>query len=908
MSRPVFLRLLSFILFLVSAALVPQARGQNNSGTISGTVTDPSGAVVTNAVVEIANHVSGYKRTATTDATGQFHFYNVPFNPYRLTVTTPGFGAASKTVDVSTSLPITIPLKLAMAEASTTISVEGGSDLIENDSQFHTDVDRSVINRMPIESQSSSLTSIVTNSAPGVAADSNGLLHGLGDHNSNSFSIDGQPITDQQSKVFSNQLPLNAVQSLEVIGGAPTAEYGDKTSLIIVATTRSGQGVTTPHGSIAFDYGTFGTTSLDANLAYGGTHWGNFIAVSGLNSGRFLDTPEFQTLHAKGNQQNIFDRVDYQFNDANTLHTNLEYTRSWFQTPNSWDTMSVFDQFGNSVGAADQRSKIETYNIAPTWTHILDQKTVANFGVYVRRDGFNYFPSPNPLADLSPLQGETVQQYRTLTNAGARGDVTRTKGIHNIKFGGLYQQTFLRENLHTGLVDPNLNSPCLDANGSPVIGFTAPSQCVGTLQPNSNFNPVLLPYDLTRGGATYFWQGRTDVKQLALYVQDQITKGPWLFNLGIRGDFYNGLATHREAQPRVGVSYNIKNTNTVLRLSYARTLETPFNENLVLSSNGCYDPVIQGIFETLGPCVPVPFRPGFRNEFHAGLQQAFGKHLVVSGEYIWKYTHNGYDFSVFGATPITFPIEWHNSKIPGWALRANVPETHGVSAFVVMSSVAARFFNPQIGGVGTTPGTPGTNFPFRIDHDERFNQTTHLQYNLPFRKTTWTAFNWRYDGGLVAGSTPCYNVVDPNSGCSSFSFDANGNPLTINGQPAVNLSSLTADQQFQAGLECAGVRATPTSALPDLCLASQLGSSLLRIPGVNTGNDDRNPPRVQPRNLFDIAIGEDNLFHGDKRKVGLRLTAVNVTNKYALYNFLSTFSGTHYVTPRAFTGEVSFSF
>jgi hypothetical protein len=906
MRRPALLHLSLAVLLAFTATL---ARAQSNSGTVSGTITDPSGAVVPGASVEINNHVTGYKRTARTDAAGQFRFYNVPFNPYRITATMQGFGAATKSVDVNTLVPIVLPIKLGMVEASTTVNVEGGSDLIENDSTFHTDVDRSTIDRMPIESQSSSLSSIVTLSSPGVTADSNGLFHGLGDHAENSFSVDGQPITDQQSKVFSNQLPADAVQSLEVIGGAPTAEYGDKTSLVIKATTRSGQGITSPHGSIALDYGTFGSTSLDATLAYGGQHWGNFVAISGLNSGRFLDGPEFQTLHDKGNQQNVFDRIDYQFKDADSIHTNFQYTRSWFQTPNSFDTTNVFDQFGNSVGATDQRSKIETFNIAPTWTHIINQDTVANIGAYVRRDGYNYFPSNNPLADLGPIQQETVQQYRTLTNTGIHADVSWAKGIHNVKGGILYQQTFLRENLHTGLVDPALNAPCVDANGDPVNGFTDPSQCAGAgLAANTGFNPILLPHDLTRGGQNYFWHGQTDVKQLALFAQDQITKGSWLLNLGIRGDLYNGLAIQRMIEPRVGISYNIKRTNTVLRVSYARVQETPFNENLVLSVNGCYDPIIQGIFQTLGSCTPAPFNPGMRNEFHAGLQQAFSKHLVVSAEYIWKYTHNAYDFSVFGATPITFPIAWKNSKIPGFALRANVPETHDISAFVVMSSVAARFFNPQVGGVGATPGTPGTNYPFRIDHDERFNQTTHLQYALPFRKSTWFGFNWRYDSGLVAGSTPCYNVTDPNSGCADFSFDNNGNPLTINGQPAINLSGLTADQQFQAGLACGGVRATPTSALPDLCPASQLTSNLLHIPGVNTGNDDHNPPRIQPRSLFDIAIGEDNLFHGDKRKVGLRLTAVNVTNKYALYNFLSTFSGTHYVTPRSFTGEVSFNF
>ena len=103
-------------------------------------------------------------------------------------------------------------------------------------------MDRELFDKLPLESNSSSLSSLVTLATPGVAADSNGLFHGLGDHASNSFSVDGQPITDQQSKVFSNQLPVDAVQSMEVIEGAPPAEYGGKTSLVIVVTTVPGLG------------------------------------------------------------------------------------------------------------------------------------------------------------------------------------------------------------------------------------------------------------------------------------------------------------------------------------------------------------------------------------------------------------------------------------------------------------------------------------------------------------------------------------------------------------------------------------------------------------------------------------------------------------------------------------------
>src|SRR6202000_75438 len=139
-----------------------------------------------------------------------------------------------------------------------TVEASGG-DLVENDPTFHTDVDRDLFVKVPLESASSSLSSLGTETVPCVAADSNGLFHGLGDHASNSFSVDGQAITDQQSKVFSNQLPSNAVQSLEVISGAPPAEYGDKTSLIINVTTRSGQGITTPTGSVTSSYGSFGS-------------------------------------------------------------------------------------------------------------------------------------------------------------------------------------------------------------------------------------------------------------------------------------------------------------------------------------------------------------------------------------------------------------------------------------------------------------------------------------------------------------------------------------------------------------------------------------------------------------------------------------------------------------------------
>jgi hypothetical protein len=846
-----------------------------NSASISGVVLDSSGSAVAGATVSLHNPVSGLERSTTTDSSGDFSFPSVPFNPYHLSVTAGGFAPYAQDVEIRSSVPVTVKITMAVAGTSTTVTVEGGGDLIENDSTFHTDVDRDLFNKLPLESQSSSVSSLVTLSTPGIAADSNGLFHGMGDHAENSFSVDGQPITDQQSKVFSNQIPLDSIASMEVIAGAPPAEFGEKTSVVINVTTRSGLGVTTPHGSITSAYGSFGTASGGFNLAYGGQNWGNFISVSGLNTGRFLDGPEFATIHDKGNEENVFDRIDFQVSKADSIHLNLGFTRSWFQNPNSYDNVlhtGETDPSGNPLSPTDQRSQITTFNIAPSWTHLLSSDAVFTLGAFVRRDQYNYYPSNNPFDDLSPIQQETVGQNRTLTNAGARSDLSIVKGIHNLKIGASYQQTFLDENDNIGIVDNQLLPSLTDANGNPcfVNNMALDAPCT-----------TLLPYDLTRGGTLFLFHGHTDVKLLSLYAQDQITKGNWAFNIGLRGDFYNGLASHSEAEPRAGIAYNIKRSNTVLRVSYARTMETPFNENLIVSSTGCSDPVLNPLLACSSTSLTA-LTPGWRNEFHVGVQQAFGKYLVFSGEYIWKYTHSGYDFSILGNTPIFFPVEWHNSKIPGFAGRVSVPNFHGFSALMVFSSVAARFFPPQISGAGAGPETAGA--VFRIDHDEKFNQTTHLQYQ-PWKQGPWFGFNWRYDSGLVAGAVP----------------------FAINGSTPVDLTGLTADQQMQAGLFC-GTQFPTLSAPLTTCAPSLYGSTRVQIPAPGTENDDHNPPRISGRSLFDVAAGDDNLFHGEKYKWSLQFTVINLTDKVALYNFLSTFSGTHFVTPRSYTAEVGFHF
>src|SRR5260370_9965288 len=246
------------------------------------------------------------------------------------------------------------------------------------------------------------------------------------------------------------------------------------------------------------------------------------------------------------------------------------------------------------------------------------------------------------------VSSATCNQQRKLANAGLRTDVFYVKGIHNVKAGVTLQHTFLTENFNFGITDPAFNDPA-----------------------SSTFNPVLAPFDLTRRGSLFPFRGQTDVKQCSAYLQDTITKGNWAFNVGLRADVYRGIVQDWQRQPRVGLAYNVKKTNSVLRLSYSRVLETPFNENLILASLGAANPVITDVIG--GQSLQAPIRSGQRNQFNAGFQQAFGKHLVVDADYLWKYTHNAYDFSASRNTPIFFPIPRKRSNIDRPSLPASMP-------------------------------------------------------------------------------------------------------------------------------------------------------------------------------------------------------------------------------------------
>jgi hypothetical protein len=614
-----------------------------------------------------------------------------------------------------------------------------------------------------------------------------------------------------------------------VITGAPPAEYGDKTSLVINAITKSGLGVDKTFGSLSASYGSFGTASEKFTIGGGGKHWGEFLSANTVRSGRYLDPPEFSALHDAGNNETIFNRLDYQPGQNDTLHLNLFSSRAWFQTPNTYDQQTA---------GQDQRERILSYNIAPGWVHILNANSTITVNPYIRQDQVRYTPSRNPFAD----QPATVSQSRRLTNAGIKADFSFVNHTNNFKAGVQVQHTLLNEAFTLGITDP---------------AFVAASGASG-----------LAPFDLTNGGRPFQFAGHGDIKGYAVYAQDNVTLGGLNLQAGLRADIYRGTAAGHALEPRLGVSYMLKPTNTVLRISYSKFYETPYNENLLLSSTTGAGGLASNVFGAFGAHA---LSPGTRNQYNAGFQQGLSKHIVIDAGYFWKYTHDAFDFDSLFSSPIAFPIQWRKSKIDGVSARVTLTDIRGFTAYTVLGHTRARFFGPEDGGL--IFNSPLNNSVFRIDHDQALEQTTNLRYQ-PKRNGPWASFTWRFDSGEVAGAVATVEDV----------------------------YGLTGDQQASIGFHCGSNFATIGNPIAS-CPGGNAAATLVRIPKAGTENDDTNPPRVAPRNLFDVAVGDDNLFHTDRVKYRLQLTAVNITNVAGLYNFLSTFSGTHFLSPRAYTAE-----
>jgi hypothetical protein len=232
--------------------------------------------------------------------------------------------------------------------------------------------------------------------------------------------------------------------------------------------------------------------------------------------------------------------------------------------------------------------------------------------------------------------------------------------------------------------------------------------------------------------------------------------------LGLRYDVYRFLVNGVQVQPRVGVSYHLRETGTILRASYNRNYQTPPNENLLLSNSEESSVLVPAnVRETLGGAL-IRIRPERQDVLEAGIQQSVGRLVSLNAAYYHKRSRDMQDNDNFLNTGIIFPTALKASRINGAELKATLLPVRGFSGWVGLTHYTAVVTPPFTGGlfIGSTAISLLNSGPFVIDHDQKLGVHGMLLYQ--FRRNLWTSTSIRYDSGLVSNpSVPAEVAADP---------------------------------------------------------------------------------------------------------------------------------------------------
>lgn len=793
-------------IFACLATALPALFGQGTA-TIHGTANDPQSQPVTGCVVTIENAVTGLKRSMTTGTDGRYSFINLPLQNYDLSFDANGFSVHRQSAALRTTVPQEINVTLRLADQITRMDVSAESTVLIDPGATGTRTELNVkaIERMPTSPNARGLESVLL-TMPGFAANANGAIHPRGAHNQMTFVVDGMPISDQLTGAFANAVDPSVVESVDLFTGNVPSEFGNKVSAVAVVTTRTGIGSGGKFaGSTQIAADQFDTLANLTQFTGGTSKFGYFASFSASKSNRFLDSVSLDNLHNGGDAQRAFLRLDYQPGGRDIFRAGFMAGRSSFQLANLRS---------QHASLQNQRQNLEDVSASLQWIRTLNVRTT-----FEAQSSFR-----NAFADLLPSPGDTpvtASQSRRLTTWNVGGRLNKLVGSHTIRGGVDFQHFPLREHFTFAVTDPNFNSP-----GS------------------EGFNPSLVPFDLTRGGG-HFTFGETNAGSLySAFLQDQWRLGRWQLSLGLRYDYYRFLVRGAQWQPRLGLSYHLKETGTVLRASYNRTYQTPPNENLLMSSSEASAVLAPpSVTEGLGNAFRYIY-PERQNVYEAGLQQSLGKVGMLNATYYHKQSTDLQDNDNFFNTGIIFPTSLAKSRVNGAEGRVVLFPGKRFSATFSATHYHVVVTPPFTGGLflGAAAIDALTAGPFVIDHDQVLGVASNVVYN--FTRSLWTSATVRYDSGLVSNpSDPAEVAQDPDY------FD--------------------------------------------------------QLPYVNLTSD---PTRVNPRTIVDWAVGYAHTRGDGRRVWEAVLTLNNIGNATALYNFQSIFVGTRVVGPRSVGGRVRFYF
>jgi TonB dependent receptor-like, beta-barrel/Carboxypeptidase regulatory-like domain len=660
--------------------------GQANTGELRVTVTDSTGAALPGPV-EVVSQANEFRQQVTTDSGGLAVVRRLPFGSYRVGVSRSGFADVSQIVEVRSALPTEYHVTMTLSSVQAQMTVSADATLLDPHQA-------TLVHRIGTDALQQRTTALpgralpdLVNTQPGWLLEANGILHPRGSEYQTQYVVDGLPTTDNRSPVFAPEPGVDDVHAMTIMTSGYPAEYGRKLGGVIevvtAASARRGFG-----SSVSASVGSFDTGSGEAIVEHGGEKSTISLTAAAATTDRYLDPPVEENFTNHGSTASASTRFERDLTSSSRLGVILRHGSSQFLVPN--------EHIQQEAGQRQDRTSLE--NAAQfSIQRIFSSTMVGDIRGMVRDVSAKFWSN----AQSTPIAASQDRGFREFY---LNGSVSGHRGVHEWKAGADLSLGTVREDFAYTITDDN------------------------------DFDPDV-PRDFT-------FADRRDDREQSLFVQDQIRKGPWTVNAGLRWDHYNLVVEDNAFSPRLAVAWSWPERNLVLRASYDRAFQTPAIENLLLASTD--------EFERLGvetARLPVPTSRG--DFFEAGLSKAIGGRARLDVATFNRRMTDVADDDLLLNTGVSFPIAFRRANIYGAETKIELREWKKVSASVGYS---------YMHGVGELPVTGGlflgeedieqleSTEQFPLTQDQRHTIRGRATYQ--FSPSSWVAVSGSYGSGL----------------------------------------------------------------------------------------------------------------------------------------------------------------
>jgi len=697
-------KLLAFIMIGIFCvlALPAHVRAQAEAAIQGTVVAQADGSILPNSAIRLEGITVPASLTATAGPDGRFALQRLVPGNYMLIVARQDFAEERMRLELRPREVRSVTVGLSITPVQQTVVVEGTlSDVSPAYSPSATVIQAQTFDGLPL-AQRNNLPDVIVTSTPGMIRGHDDFVHIRGHEVALNPFINGVSFWENPHAAFSSGLGADYIQSVNVMTGGFSAEYGNRFGGVLDVVTKSGFTMNN-HGSLTLGVG----TALRNNIGveFGG-HTGRaafYLNVGGFESGRFLSPPDPRAIHDTGRGARSFLQLDFNVDPSNFLKLIVMGDGANFELPKTERDELLRPNFNNFERTRSQ-------SLIFSWDHVHSAETLFHTSFYQKWSRVVLLPNPDPY-------GAKLDAERTLGTLGVKSDVTRFYGRHTLKGGVDLVQLRPEENL-SYTSQPWIDFTHLPEVNEDHIHFRGPD----------------------RGPVSF--SGRETGGQVSLYLQDKIQLTRNLnADIGLRFDRYSLAASDSHFSPRLNLAYRF-DAGTVLYGSYNHFFVPPPVENVLAASAGLTE-----LISEIGEPLPA-LRSIVENQFELGVTQPIARLLRVGLTGYYRISNDPVHTVLFPDSRFFAYANFDKGKAYGMEIKAEIPTIPavGLSGYFNYALGRVYFNNPINAGFITEAEHIEETNRFLAPMDQTHTLTSGFTYRNR-RTGLWGSMAFEYGSG-----------------------------------------------------------------------------------------------------------------------------------------------------------------